>query len=93
MHWYDQRYGLSSQLAPDLMIAFEDGRIQLTQDVDGPQPVLIDAGMTITTARMSPDGVLLAVAGVAVRPSEARTKGGGEEVSRRRRTLHAVRAA
>lgn len=80
VHWYDQRYGLSSQMAPDLMIAFEDGRIQLTQDVDGPQPVLIDAGMTIATARMSPDGVLLAVAGVAERPAEARVKGGGVEV-------------
>ena len=63
IQWYDGAEGLLSLNQPVLAIGFENGRLQLMRDETDTAPVLVDAGMSLSTMRWNSNGSVLAVAG------------------------------
>ncbi|KAA0156222.1 hypothetical protein FNF29_01012 [Cafeteria roenbergensis] len=63
LDWYDGTGGFEDPSLPTLAIAFENGRLQLMRGHDDAAPLLVDTGMTLTTAKWNPQGTVLAVAG------------------------------
>lgn len=49
--------------APSLCVAYENGRIQLMKHENDENPILIDTGMTVSTASWNNTGSILAISG------------------------------
>jgi WD repeat-containing protein 35 len=61
--WYDGAEGHEDPSLPTLVVAYENGRLQLMKGWDDESPLLVDTGMVITRAHWNPQGTVLAVAG------------------------------
>ena len=53
----------TDETPPGLLIAYENGRIQLMKNDKDDMPIILDAYMTISTARWNPFGTMFAVCG------------------------------
>lgn len=72
----------SDPSARGLAVVLSNGRLQLMPDESDAAPVLVvDAGIEVTAAAWSPDGGLLALAGVTTVPAENGSTGGMLEVA------------
>ncbi|EER18071.1 wd-repeat protein, putative, partial [Perkinsus marinus ATCC 50983] len=54
--------------APNLCIAFRNGKAQLMRGIQDDQPILLDTGINILGAEWSPSGHTIAIAGISVSP-------------------------
>jgi WD40 repeat protein len=68
----------SDPAARGLAVALSNGRLQLMSDESDVAPVAVDTGLEATAAAWSPDGSLLAVAGVTAVPATRSDSGSGE---------------
>ena len=63
VEWYNGLQGYIEPQVPSLAIAFENGRVQIMRHEMDEQPVLINTGLNICTAKWNSNGSILAVAG------------------------------
>jgi WD repeat-containing protein 35 len=71
IEWYDGVEGYAFPDVPCLVVAFDNGRVQVMRSEEDARPVLIDCGLALVQARWNSTGTVLALAGT-------RTVGGKE---------------
>lgn len=63
LSWYSNKAGVIDNNTPALVIAYDNGRMQIMRNENDDSPVLIDTGMTAVDCRWNHDGTILAAAG------------------------------
>eukprot|EP00746_Dinoflagellata_sp_MGD_P003051 gnl/MRDRNA2_/MRDRNA2_105954_c0_seq1.p1 gnl/MRDRNA2_/MRDRNA2_105954_c0~~gnl/MRDRNA2_/MRDRNA2_105954_c0_seq1.p1 ORF type:complete len:1217 (-),score=242.16 gnl/MRDRNA2_/MRDRNA2_105954_c0_seq1:227-3877(-) len=67
--WYAGHQGMDNNI-PCLCVGFENGRVQIMQGVSDDKAVLIDTQMRCTKLKWSPNGMIVAIAGMQMQGQE-----------------------